>query len=117
MSNIAAGTLRQRIRIEEKVSITNSYGETVMEWDTVGTFWANVRPASSRELMLAAQVQSPVDTMIVMRYNAAIVASMRAVLVRNGVDSTIYDLSAPIRDPETGLEWMTIPAKSGISAG
>jgi hypothetical protein len=42
---------------------------------------------------------------------------MRAVLVRGDVDLAVYDLSAPIRDPETGLEWMTIPAKSGISAG
>jgi SPP1 family predicted phage head-tail adaptor len=117
MSNVATGTLRQRIRIEEKITPQNSDGETEIEWVHVGTFWANVRPSSSRELLLAAQVQSPVDTMIVMRYNVAVKASMRAVLVRNGVDSTIYDLSAPIRDPETGLEWMTIPAKSGVSAG
>jgi SPP1 family predicted phage head-tail adaptor len=117
MSNVAAGTLRQRIRIEQKVTAQNTYGETVTEWVPIGTFWANVRPSSSRELLLAAQVQSSVDTMIVMRFNAAVKASMRAVLVRNGEDVTIYDLSAPIRDPETGLEWMTIPAKSGISQG
>jgi SPP1 family predicted phage head-tail adaptor len=117
MSNVATGTLRQRIRIEQKVSVTNSSGETDFEWEAIGTFWANVRPSSSRELSLAAQVQSPIDTMIVMRYRSDVKASMRAVLVRGDVDLAVYDLSAPIRDPETGLEWMTIPAKSGISAG
>lgn len=117
MSNIAAGTLRQRVRIEQKVTIVNSNGETVPEWEPIGTFWANVKPSSSRELSLAAQVQSPVDTIIVMRYRSDVKASMRAVLVRGGADIAVYDLSAPIRDPETGLEWMSIPAKTGISQG
>jgi hypothetical protein len=62
-------------------------------------------------------VQTPIDTIIVIPYRSDVKASMRAVLVRGGVDLAVYDLSAPISDPETGLEWMTIPAKTGISQG
>jgi hypothetical protein len=52
-----------------------------------------------------------------MRYNSVINASMRGVHVVNGADGTIYNLSPPIRDPETGLDWMTIPATSLLTAG
>ncbi len=115
--SLSVGKLRHRVRVEQQVQVRNSFGETSVEWEELGTFWAQIRPMSSREMMIAQQIQSKVDTVIVMRFNAAVNASMRGVHVVNGQDGTIYNFSAPIRDPESGLEWMTIPSTSGINVG
>ncbi len=120
---IEAGRLRHRIRVEQQVQVKNSFGESSIEWEAIGTFWAEIRPMSSREMLIAQQTQSRVDTVIVMRYNRAITASMRGVhseLSLAGVvlePPTIYNFSAPIRDPDSGVEWMTIPASTGINLG
>lgn len=114
---LRAGDLRHRIRIEHQVQIQNSYGETAVEWETVGTFWAQIRPLSARDQYAAQEVQPNLSALIVMRYTSGITANMRAVHVVNGTDGTIYNLSAPIRDPETGLDWMTLPASALINAG
>lgn len=115
--NLKSGDLRHRVRIEQQIQIKNSYGESSPEWEEIGTFWCQIRPISSRERLLAAEIQSDLTANIVMRYNSAIKASMRAVHVVNGQDATIYNLSTPIRDPESGLDWMTLPASAGINQG
>jgi SPP1 family predicted phage head-tail adaptor len=119
MSNVAAGRLRHRIRIEHQVQTKNSFGETSLEWEQYGTsnFWCEIRPMSARELFTAQSIESETTTLIVMRYNAGIKASMRAVHVVNGVDGTIYNLAPPIRDPESGMAWMTIPATALLNEG
>jgi SPP1 family predicted phage head-tail adaptor len=117
MSNVAAGRLRHRLRVERQVNTKNSVGETSTVWQTVATYWCEIRPLSSRELLASEQVQSEVDTVIVMRYNTTVKASMRGVHVENGADGTIYNLKAPIRDPESGRDWISIPATSLLNAG
>jgi hypothetical protein len=51
-----------------------------------------------------------------MRYDSRIKASMRAEH-SDGVSTTVYNLSAPIRDPDSGLEWMTCPATALLNSG
>lgn len=116
---LLAGRLRHRIRIEQQVQTKNSFGETSKEWEQYGSsyFWCEIRPMSARELYTAQSVGSESTTLIIMRYNAGVKASMRAVHVVNGVDGTIYNLAPPIRDPETGLDWMTIPATALLNEG
>ena len=119
MANIAAGRLRHMVRIEQQVQVKNSFGETSTEWEAIRDelFPCEIRPQNSRELLASQQVSSESTTMIVMRYNASIKASMRAVEVFNGADGTIYNLSPPIRDPDSGREWMQIPATALLNAG
>jgi SPP1 family predicted phage head-tail adaptor len=114
---LTAGRCRHRIRIEQQVQAKNSFGETAIEWEEVATYWCEIRPLSARELYTGQEIQPEVSTLIIMRYNSVINASMRGVHVVNGADGTIYNLSPPIRDPETGLDWMTIPATSLLTAG
>jgi SPP1 family predicted phage head-tail adaptor len=114
---LLAGRLRHRIRVEQQVQTKNSFGETDVEWEELDTFWAEIRPLSARDLLASEQVASESTTVIIMRYNSAIKASMRAVHVINGVDGTIFNLAPPIRDPETGLDWMSIPAIALINRG
>ena len=115
--NLKCGSLRHRIRIEQQVEAKNSFGETSVEWEEFGTYWAQIRPLSAREQYTAQETQPELSAVIVMRYVAGINASMRAVHVVNGTDGTIYNLSAPIRDPETGMDWMSLPASAFLNEG
>lgn len=117
MRALKCGNLRHRIRIEQQVKTKNSFGETSVNWEEVGTYWCQIRPLSARELYTAQEMQPELTAVIVMRYVSGIDASMRAVHVVNGVDGTIYNLAAPIRDPDTGLDWMSLPATALLTAG
>jgi SPP1 family predicted phage head-tail adaptor len=113
MSNIAAGRLRHRIRIEAQVVHVNSSGEQDMSaWEEVATVWAAIEPLSARESMIAEQTQSKVNARIVIRARDDIRASMRAV---HG--STVYNIEGVIRDPDSGLEWITLPCSTGVNEG
>jgi SPP1 family predicted phage head-tail adaptor len=112
MSNVAAGRLRHRVRIDQQVVHANSFGEQDVAWEAVATVWAAIEPVSGRELLLADQVQSKVNTRIIIRARSSILASMRAV---HG--STVYNIEAIIGDPDSGQEWMTLQCSSGVSNG
>lgn len=112
MSNVAAGRLRHRIRIDEQVTLKNSFGEQTTEWEEVATVWAAIEPLSARESMLAEQTQSKVSARIIIRARNDIRASMRAV---HG--STIYNIEGVIRDPDSGQEWITLTCSTGVNEG
>jgi SPP1 family predicted phage head-tail adaptor len=109
---IAAGRLRHRVTIEQQVNVVNSFGEHSKEWEPFAQVWAAVEPLSARELLAAQQVQSQVVARVIMRYNAAVTASMR--IVYRGV---VYNIAGVQRDPESGLEWMTLPVSYGLNQG
>jgi SPP1 family predicted phage head-tail adaptor len=114
MTNVAAGRLRHRIRIDEQVTLKNSFGEQTTEWEEVATVWAAIEPLSARESMIAGQTQSKVSARLVIRARSDIMASMRAVHVKTG---TIYNIEGVIRDPDSGLEWITLPVSQGTNDG
>lgn len=112
MSNVAAGRLRHRVTLQEQVVAINTAGEQVREWEDVATVWAAIEPLSGREMLLADQVQSKVNTRIVIRSRDGVLASMRAI---HG--STVYNIEAVIPDNESGQEWLTLQCYSGVSEG
>lgn len=112
MSNVASGRLRHRIRIDEQVTLKNSFGEQTTEWETLATVWASIEPLSARESMIAEQTQSKISARIIIRSRNYIRASMRAV---HG--STIYNIEGVIRDPDSGQEWLTLACSSGVNEG
>ena len=119
---LAAGRLRHRIAIKEQVTVINSAGDQEVDWVAVESaaadkkFWAAIEPLSSRELLASEKINAEVTTRIVMRYDSRIRASMRAEH-SDGTTTTVYNLSAPIRDPDSGLEWMTIPCTALLNEG
>ncbi len=119
---LAAGRLRHRIAIKEKVTTTNSNGDQETDWVQVEStaadkkFWAAIEPLSSRELIASEQNNADISCRIVMRYDSRIKASMRAEH-DDGTKVTIYNLAAPIRDPDSGLEWMTCPCTALLNQG
>ena len=50
-----AGRLRHRITINQKVVARNDFGEEIITWTEVGTFWGSVEPLQGRELLEARQ--------------------------------------------------------------
>jgi SPP1 family predicted phage head-tail adaptor len=119
---LQAGRLRHRVTIKYQSTTIDTSGEQDTEWAVLhsgafdGKFWCEIKPLSARELVASQQIASEVTTRIVMRYDARIKASMRAEH-NDGTTVTIYNLSPPIRDPDTGLEWMTVPCTALINQG
>jgi SPP1 family predicted phage head-tail adaptor len=116
---LKAGDLRDRALVEDQTTTTNSSGDQVTEWEEVtfsargdGKFWGALKPSSARELLTAESVKSEVKALFVMRYNANITAKMRLT-----IDGQIYNIAGIIRDPDTGMEWMTLPLSTGLNAG
>jgi SPP1 family predicted phage head-tail adaptor len=109
MSNIASGRLRHRVTVEEQVESVDSSGFPFQDWKPIGRYWAAIEPMSVRELVASQQVQSEVRGRIVMRYTPRIIPSMRVV---HG--NTIYSILGIQRDPDSGLEWMTLAVSAGL---
>jgi SPP1 family predicted phage head-tail adaptor len=82
---------------------------TVTGWDSVP---AAIEPLSAREFIAAQAVQSAVTARITLRYRAGLDASMR--IVHNG---TIYNIAGVLADPDSGLEYVTIPVSTGVNNG
>ena len=121
MAGLKAGSLRHRIRIEYRAAVENTAGDPIQDpntgeiiyvWTLLASVWAAKMPLSAAELLRAQQIQSQVTTRFVIRYRDDIDAAMR--IVHNGVTFNIEGL---IPDPDSGLEWLTIPASSGSNDG
>ena len=103
---------RHRVYFERQVEIVDSNGDHSREWEYITTQWCEIKPLSGRELLLAQQVQSSVSTNIVTRYRDDLDAKCRG--THNGV---VYSILAVIRDPQSGIEWMTLQCSAGTNDG
>lgn len=123
--SIAAGRLRHRVRIDELSDVLDSNGEparddqgaTIRDWQAVATVWAAIEPASAREFIQSAAMQSQITVKIIIRHRTGLDAAMRLVHVVNGVDSNIYNPQGFLADKQSGLEYLTIPCSEGVSDG
>lgn len=110
-----AGKLRHRVRLERLTpNSPQQYGtgEPDSSWVLVDTVWADIRPLGGRELFLAQQSLSRVDSEIEIRYRAdAVATNMRAV---HG--STIYNIEAVINPQERNVR-LILRCSSGLNQG
>lgn len=60
--------LRRRVQLQSNVPAATGYGQRQPNWQTVGTYWAQVRPLSGRELENARQIKAEVTHRITLRY-------------------------------------------------
>lgn len=111
--SLSAGRLRHRIRIE-RPSYTQDpiTGEMTQGWELVAEkVPAAIEPLSAREFIAAQAVQSQVTTRIVIR-RREIDATMR--IVHRG---QVYNIHGVLADPESGLEYLTLPCSEGVNDG
>lgn len=62
-----AGTLRHRIELQQPAEVLNEHGDAIQTWTTRFTRWAEVRPATGREIFRAQKVEGQVDTAVTLR--------------------------------------------------
>lgn len=124
--NIEAGRLRHRIRIERLEDELDSHGDTLQDpntgevarrWAEVCTAWAAVEPLSAREFVQSQAMQSQVTARIVIRYRDGLDAAMRILHLRAGKPPVVYNPQAFLEDPDSGLEYITIPCSRGVGDG
>ena len=77
MSN--AGSLRERVTVQQASESRNALGETVLSWATFAERWASVEGVSSRESLAYGQQQISVSHRVRLRYLTGLTQSMRIV--------------------------------------
>jgi SPP1 family predicted phage head-tail adaptor len=121
MPALAAGRIRHRVTFQRFVALLDSNGEEVQdpntgviskEWQDVATIWCAIEPLSGREFIASQAVQSKVTGKFIARKRTDIDAACRA--IHNG---TYYQVEAVLPDPESGLEYMTMPFSQGVNDG
>ena len=126
MSNVEAGKLRHRVRIEQLESFLDSNGDVLQdpvtgaisrEWVEVVTVWAAIEPLSAREFIQSQATQSEVTARITIRYRDGLVPEMRLVHVRSSRPDVVYNPRGYLADKESGLEYVTIPVSTGVGQG
>lgn len=107
---IAAGRLRHRIIIQSPVMDQDSDGAPVVDhWAEFVKAYAAIEPLSVKEQMASQATQSKIIARIVMRYRPGMNETMR--IVHN---DEIYNIEGILSDPDSGLEYVTIPVSKGI---
>ena len=74
-----AGTLRERVAVQEPLESRNAIGESIQTWILVANVWASVEGISSRESIIAGQQQIAISHRVRLRYLPALTQSMRLV--------------------------------------
>lgn len=115
---LAAGRLRHRVTIQEQVTIVINpdTGEKGKVWQDVATVWAAIEPLSAREFIASQQMDSEISARVVIRYRAGLNAAMRIVHVKSG-EPVYYNPKDFLSDPDSGLEYLTIPCSTGLNNG
>jgi len=72
-----AGKLRNRITIQTYTDSIASNGETTKTWTTFATVFAEIRPISGRELVMAGKVQGELSHVIKIRFISGVLSKMR----------------------------------------
>lgn len=124
--SIEAGRFRHRVRIERFDYLRDSNGDVIQDpnsgeiardWVLVDEVWAAIEPLSTREFIQSQSMQSSVTARIVIRQRDDVDAGCRLVHVRLNRPDVIYNPAGVLADPESGLEYMTMPCSQGVNQG
>lgn len=107
---LKAGRLRHRIRIEQPGYVQDpATGEMLPGWSTFAdAVPAAVEDLSVRDFIAAGAEQSEVTTRITIRYREGVTATMRAIW-----RGRVYSIKGVMHDPDSGLEYLTLPCAMG----
>ena len=111
---LAAGRLRHRVTVQ-RPSYTQDpdTGAMVLAWVNVAEdIAAEISPMSVREFIASAAMRSQVTARITIRCRPGIDASMRVVH-----KDRIYNIQGVLSDPESGMEYLTLPCSEGTNEG
>lgn len=106
------GDLRHRVTLQRLATSEDEALELVTEWVDVATVWASVKALSARELIQSQAMQSAVSVRIIIRYRDDVTADMR--IIHRGA---VYNIHGVIPDPDSGLDYLTLPCSTGNNTG
>ena len=104
-----AGRLRHRLILQSKAETRDSYGATLITWDTVATVWGAIEPLSGKEYFAQQEVQSESKVRIVLRYYSGVLPSWR---VSHG--GLYYDIE-DVLNHDTRNRQLTLMCRQGVS--
>lgn len=84
--------LRHRITVEEEKRVPDGRGGHTETWEPVASIWADVEPLSTRDRLVAQQVQSDISHRVTGRYRSGLSGRLR--VVHHG--RYLYVVGAPI---------------------
>ena len=84
-----AGTLDQRVTLEQRVEGQDEAGQPFEDWMPVFDAWAAVEPLRGREVIRADAVANITDVLVKLRYRPGVTNAMR---IRHGDD--VYDIES-----------------------
>lgn len=120
---IDAGRLRHVVDIEVRSDAQDATeGGLTTTWTPLFTnVRAAIEPVSVREFIGAGKVESDVTARIVVRFRPGLDSAQRIVHGRNCCAATvgleIFNPEGPLRDKDTGLEYVTFPCSQGVNEG
>lgn len=103
-----AGKLRHRLTILAPVDVQDAVtGEMEDYWYELGVVWGSFEPYSTKDILAAAALQDKTSARAVLRYRNDIYSEMRVAF-----RDKLYEIvGAPLPDPDSGLEYMTLMLK------
>jgi len=111
-----AGTLREKIRTEQRTSVSDGGGGSIDAWQTVNSgIFAGILAKSGSEKLLEQRLKGIVVHEITVRYSSnttGINTDMRIVNERSG---EVYNISAVL--PDTRRRFLVITATTGTASG
>lgn len=108
-----AGKLRHRIEIQSRQKTQDeNTGAEVVTWVTKAYAWAGYTAVSAKQFIAAQENKSEVTGTFLIRYQDGITPADR-ILWRN----KYYDIQGVLEDPNSALEYLTLPVLEGVSNG
>lgn len=65
---IIAGRMRERVTIQKPADVQNQFGEATLQWNTLGTVWAQVTNLTARDYFAAQQAGTLTTHRVLIRF-------------------------------------------------
>ena len=111
VNTAAAGTLEQRVTIQQRVAGVNALGQATQSWADYAVVWSAAEPLRGREFFAAGQTQSEVTTRFIIRWRPGITSAMRVVW-----RGQPYDVLAVI-EPAGQRQTLELMCSQGVGDG
>jgi SPP1 family predicted phage head-tail adaptor len=115
-----AGQYRHRVDIQDWLEVRDEEtGGFEEQWvTTFANVPARIVPASGREFLAAAAIQSEIVARIVIRARPGLKAKQR--VLHKGLGGELlatYNVHAWLPDPESGRDYVSAPVSTGVNEG
>ena len=117
MTLARSGELNRRVRLQQRSTSQDSFGEPVLTWIDLMTVWAAIQPLSGRELELAQKVASEVTHRISLRYQPSLTDTRWVASLRALYKTRIFNIQAVLNEDEANVLIHLLAAEGANEGG